>query len=81
MRLFLLLLFVAAATSLTLEGQWLLVDPKQPLITLNISSFIYRKSEIVQKAVLSSCPSLTFQLNIDQNNFWVNSETIRRSEQ
>jgi hypothetical protein len=52
MRLLLLLLFVAAATSLTLEGQWLLVDPKQPPVTLNISSFIYRKSEIVQKAAL-----------------------------
>lgn len=70
-----------ASNCLTLEGNWLLLslpNAKGLSLETSITEQIFRGQEIINKIEFRSCDSLAYQVNVVEDNIYINIETERQ---
>jgi hypothetical protein len=61
----------------TLEGGWTLIaiGDKNMSIPTAVDQYVFRSSLIMNRLSFRTCNALSYQVNIDGNNFWVNIDS------
>lgn len=72
-----LLALLQIASTLSLEGNWQLILLQSSSISIPtiIEEFIFKDSEIMKRVTINTCISLTYYVNIDADNFWIDIDS------
>jgi hypothetical protein len=63
--------------ALTLEGSWTVtaIQSQNVSISAVIDQYVFRSSLIMNRLTFNTCNSLSYQISIDEDAFWVNIDS------
>lgn len=72
-----LLALMQMASTLSLEGNWLLTSLQSSPVSVaaSIEEFIFEDSEIMKRVTFKTCNSLQYDVSIDSDSFWIDIDS------